>query len=134
MAEATQSAAEARRDLLAVVARRILTDLVPSGKSAKLSKSLADWHRLDFKTFQAELKKQYKTAIPLEDRDAWQAYLEKSRARITELNAEITRHEKVIDAEVYKLFKLTPEEIDLIEAGSAEGEGHSSEIGQRCRH
>jgi hypothetical protein len=83
LAESAQGAAEERRDLLRAFARRVLTDLVPSGKSACLSTRLADWSSLNFKTFQEELKKQYKTVIPLNERDAWQARFEKDRARVS---------------------------------------------------
>jgi type I restriction-modification system DNA methylase subunit len=116
LAESAQGAAEERRDLLRAFARRVLTDLAPSGKSARLSARLADWPSLNFKTFQEELKKQYKTVIPLDERDAWQARFEKDRARVIDLNAQIARCEKAIDTEVYKCFDLTPEEIALIEA------------------
>jgi hypothetical protein len=115
LAESAQQAAEARRDLIKTFARRVLTDLTPGGASAKLTQKLADWPTLDFQSFHAEIKKQYKTAIPLDERDAWQKRFEQDRARVAESSAQIARHEKAIDAGIYKLFNLTPEEIALIE-------------------
>jgi hypothetical protein len=37
------------------------------------------------------------------------------KAKVMELTAEIARYEREINAEVYKLFGLTPAEITLIE-------------------
>lgn len=115
LAESAQRAAEARRDLLHTFRRRILADLAPGG--AKLGGKLADWPALDFKAFHDEVKKQFKQPIPLNERDGWQARFEMDREKVVELTAEITRCEREIDAEVYKLFGLTPSEIALIETG-----------------
>lgn len=117
LAESAQRAAEARRDLQAGFRRRILADLAPGGVSAKLGNRLADWPALDFKAFHDEVKKQFKQPIPLNERDAWQTRFEMDREKVVEFTAEITRCERAIDAEVYKLFGLTPAEIALIETG-----------------
>lgn len=117
LANSAQRAAEARRDLQAGFRRRVLTDLVPGGTTAKLTTKLADWSALDFKAFYDEVKKQFKQPIPLAERDAWQTRFEADKQRAQELTAEITLCERAIDAEVYRLFDLTPEEIAVIEKG-----------------
>lgn len=114
LAETTQRANEARRDLLYGFHRRILADLAPAG--ARLNAKLTDWTTLDFKSFHDEVKKLFKQPIPLAERDAWQARFEADKQRAQELTAEITRCERAIDAEVYRLFDLTPAEIALIES------------------
>ena len=118
LAETAQRAAEARRDLQHKFRFRVLTDLAPGGLSAKLTNKLLDWPALDFKTFHDEIKKQFRQPIPLAERDDWQARFDADKARVAELTAEIAHCEREIDAEVYRLFGLTGEEIVLIEGGS----------------
>lgn len=115
LAESTQRAAEARRDLHAGFRRRILTDLAPNG--TRLNTRLAEWPALDFRAFHDEVKKYFKQPIPLAERDAWQSRFEADRQQIRTLTAEIAQLERAIDAEVYRLFDLTPEEIAVIEKG-----------------
>ena len=108
-------AAEKRRDIQNQFHRRIY-DLAPGGASAKLSNKLIDWHEFEsFQAFQAEIKKQFKQTIPLEDRDAWQRLFETKQNEVAQLTHAITQHERDIDAAVYELFNLTPEEIALID-------------------
>lgn len=116
LAESAQSAAQERRNVVAAFRRRILTDLAPGGASAKLSSKLGDWPELTFKSFHDEVKKQFKTTIPLDEREAWQVHFEKESSRVAEFSAEIKRCERAINAEVYQLFSLTSDEIALIEA------------------
>ncbi|MBK9325437.1 MAG: N-6 DNA methylase [Hydrogenophilales bacterium] len=115
LAESAQRAAEARRDLQANFRRRVLTDLAPGGTTSKLTTKLADWPALDFKAFHDEVKKQFKSPIPLAERDAWQTRFEGDQAKVAALSAEIARCEREIDAEVYALFGLNAAEIALIE-------------------
>ncbi|MDR1934777.1 MAG: hypothetical protein LBS49_04245 [Candidatus Accumulibacter sp.] len=115
LAQSAQRAAEQRRDLIRVFSRRILTDLAPGGASAKLPTKLAAWPGLDFKTFHEAVKKHFRQAIPLAERDDWQTLFEKNRKRVEELDAAIAQCERQIDEAVYKLFDLTPEQIELIE-------------------
>lgn len=113
LAESAQRAAECHRDLLNGFHRRILADLAPAG--ARLNAKLTDWTTLDFKAFHDEVKKLFKQPIPLAERDAWQTRFEADKRRAQELTAEIAHCERTIDAEVYRLFNLTPAEIALIE-------------------
>jgi hypothetical protein len=96
--------------------RRRIPDLCPAGRTAKLSTKLQNWWQLsDFAAFRAEVKKCFKADIPLGERNAWEDMFKSGKAEITKLSAEIKRNEDEINAIVYKLFDLTPEEIILLE-------------------
>ncbi len=81
----------------------------------KLNQKLEQWWLLDFQTFQAELKKSYKTEINLKQRDDWESYLTDSREQHTHFNEQIKQLEQQINQAIYALFKLTEAEIKLIE-------------------
>jgi hypothetical protein len=115
LAKNAQRAAEEQRDLMKSFSRRVLTDLAPGGASAKLSPKLVNWPTMDFKAFNAEVKKQFKEAIPFAERDAWQARFEQDRNRIVALTAEISRCQLLLNAEVAILFGVTAEEVKLME-------------------
>jgi len=63
----------------------------------------------------AEVKKVFKHDIPLTVRDEWEAWHAANRAEHDRLTAEIIRLETDLNARVYALFDLTPEEIAIIE-------------------
>ena len=116
LAEAAQAAAEKRYELQQSITRRI-PDLAADLASAKLTNKLKEWWALpDFAAFQKEVKKALKATIPLQDRNEWENWITKTRAEINALTAEIARLEAEINAKVYALFDLTPEEIALLEA------------------
>jgi type I restriction-modification system DNA methylase subunit len=98
---------------------RILSDLSPAHE--KLTGKLASFWTLDFAAFRAEVKKVFKTEIPVKDRDGWEKYLAEKSAAVIALTVQIKAAEREIDAIVYKLFDLTPDEIKLLEA-SLEGQ------------
>ena len=115
LAEAAQAAAERRYALQQDITRRI-PDLASSGP-AKLTTKLREWWNLpDFAAFQAEVKKAFKSDIPLRQRSEWDGWIGENRAQIHALTAEIARLEREINTRVYALFDLTPEEIALLEA------------------
>ena len=115
-AKAAQAAAKERYRLQQEITRRI-PDLAPDPASAKLTNKLKEWWVLpDFAAFQKEVKKALKAAIPLQERNEWESWIAKTRAEINALTAEIARLEAEINAKVYALFDLTPEEITLLEA------------------
>jgi hypothetical protein len=115
LAEAAQAAAEKRYELQQDVLRRI-PDLA-RGREVKLTKRLKEWwHAPSFGAFQAEVKRALKADIPLRDRNEWENWISENRAEIQRLTAEIARIEREIDAKIYALFNLTPDEIDLLEA------------------
>jgi hypothetical protein len=112
-ARATALATE-RLDSVQVVLRRI-PDLCPSGRMAKLTNRLQEWWKLDFKSFRVEINKAFKTDIPLKQRGEWEKFLREEGEKILLLTAEIEQAEREIDAIVYQLFALTPDEIALLE-------------------
>ena len=116
-AEACTAAATRRYALVAAVRRRIL-DLAPADR-LKLTAKLEAWHELDFAAFQAEVKKTFHADIPVRQRGEWEAYLAENAREVRQLSAEIADAEKQIDAIVYRLFDLTPQETALLEASVA---------------
>ena len=83
----------------------------------KLTERLKAWWDLpDFAAFQAEVKQALKGDIPLKDRNDWESWIAESRSKIHALTSEIARIEGEINASVYALFDLTPDEIALLEA------------------
>ena len=97
--------------------RRRIPDLCPQDREPKLNGKLHDWWGLpDFAAFRAAVKTQFKTDIPLKERAEWEAYFNTEKAEVARLTAEIARNEADINAIVYRLFDLTPDEIALLEA------------------
>ena len=113
--ETCQHLSEASYSTRLSFSRRI-PDLCPPEREAKLSSRLENWHDLpDFAAFRAEVKKVFKADIPVKVRSDWEDLFVKGKAEIEELSAEIKRNEDEINAIVYKLFDLTPDEIALLE-------------------
>lgn len=116
LATAAQSGAEQRYELQQAITRRI-PDLAADPANAKLTAKLKEWWNLpDFAAFHKEVEKALKTRIPLQERNDWESWITTSRAEIHALTAEIARLEAEINAKVYALFDLTPDEIALLEA------------------
>lgn len=116
LAIAAQTAAEKRYALQQAITRRI-PDLAADPANAKLTTRLKEWWNLpDFAAFQKEVEKALKARIPLAERNEWESWIAASRAEIHALTAEIARLEGEINAKVYALFDLTPDEIALLEA------------------
>ena len=93
---------------------RIQSDLGAPG--LMLNQKLTAWWELPhLAAFRAELKKALKTDVPLKERDDWEHYLRAQQAEHTRLTAEIVRLETDLNGHVYRLFDLTPDEIQLIE-------------------
>lgn len=112
-AQAATDSAAARHTVDCDVQRRIQTDL---GGGRKLTRKLEGWHRApDFAAFRADVKKTFGAEIPLKERADWEAWLAENAAEVHRLTAEIAAAEREIDAIVYRLFDLTPEEITLLE-------------------
>ena len=81
----------------------------------KLNNKLTAWWELDFTSLRTELQKVFKRDIPLKERDEVEAWLITQRAEHARLTTEIITHETDLNARVYALFKLTDDEIALIE-------------------
>jgi hypothetical protein len=95
---------------------RRIPDLCPPERDPKLSTKLQDWWKLDdFAAFRAEVKKCFKADIPLKERSDWEDLFTSGKVEIEKLSTEIKRNEDEINAIVYQLFNLTPEEIELLE-------------------
>jgi hypothetical protein len=67
------------------------------------------------------VQKVFRTEIQVNERDAWERYLAENAAEVNALTARIEDADREIDAIVYRLFDLTPDEIRLLEA-SLEGQ------------
>lgn len=121
LAQSAQTAAESRRDELARFGRAALRDLVPGGLSnfttAGGAKLPAAWQSgvPEFGDFTAELKKRFKRELNLQERNDWDAAVSGAREQVALLTRRITQAEREIDAIVYQLFDLTPEEVRVIE-------------------
>lgn len=116
LAKACQKAAEERLKLQRNLSRRI-PDLCPPEREAKLSNKLKSWWEFEtFADFQKETKKQFKVEIPLSERNDWEDWIARDREAINALSAVIKSNEDKINALVYQLFDLTPDEIKLLEA------------------
>lgn len=108
--------ARTRYELHRRVHRRILADLGVAGKS--LNKKLLAWWTLDFPTFRVEIKNVFRREIPLRERDEWEAWLAENIAVHRRHTDEIIRLETELNAHVYTLFDLSPEEIEIVEAST----------------
>lgn len=123
LARKCQRSSEKRRDVIAEFRRRI-PDLAPGRVAPPLPPKLRSWWRGDFRSFRREVKKCFKSDIPLAERNDWESYFERARNEVQVLNQEITQTEQHIDRAVYSLFGLTQQEIALLESalGHAQGE------------
>jgi hypothetical protein len=113
LASSTSTAATKRFEVQTAIRHRIL-DLAPPDRK-KLSRKLEEWWTLDFAVFRDEVKRVFRNEVPLKERGEWETYLEKNAAEVRKLGTEIEKAEREIDAIVYRLFDLTPEEIKLLE-------------------
>ena len=99
-----------------MVFRNRIPDLCALDRDSTLNTKLNDWWELDnFAAFRDEVKKLYKADIPLAERTQWEELFKKGKTEIERLDAEIARNEADINAIVYRLFDLTPDEIKLLE-------------------
>ncbi len=114
LAQRCTEAATHRAEVQSGFKRRMLNDLAPSGRQ-RLTGKLEKFWTLDFSAFRAEVEKTFKNEIPVKDRDGWEKYLAEKSAEVIGLTTEIEAAEGEIDAIVYKLFDLTPDEITLLE-------------------
>ena len=79
-----------------------------------LSKKLQDWYNLTYKDFVKELAKQ-KIKLSLSEEAEWEDYFLQEQAKALKIEAQINKTNKEIDQMVYKLYELTPEEIEIVE-------------------
>jgi hypothetical protein len=65
--------------------------------------------------FRTEVKKALKQEIPVRERDDWAEWLQERQGEHWQLTLEIVRMETELNAIVYGLFDLSPEDIATIE-------------------
>lgn len=94
---------------------RRLVDLCPEDETFKINKKLQNWWLLDFEVLQKEIKKAFKGKIPLPERNDWQDFHDAEKLKRDTLNSEIKEQENELNKEVYDLFKLSDDEVSLIE-------------------
>ena len=87
---------------------RFLRRLSENFEGVKITTALQTFDQLDFKAFVAELKKQ-KIKLSLAQQDEWEDYFNDS--------TQITQTDSEIDARVFDLYGLTPEEQEIILKG-----------------
>ena len=117
IAQSNAASSGQRFAIISAIRHRIL-DLAPPERK-KLSRKLEDWWTLDFAGFRDEVKRVFRADIPVKERGEWESYLAKNTAEVRKLNVEIEKAEREIDAIVYRLFDLTPDEIALLETSLA---------------
>ncbi len=97
----------------------------------KLSRKLESWHELSFSDFIKELNKAIKAVnkeratselapiaeLTKTDEMEWMELFNTKKAEAQSLKAEIDKTDKEIDQMVYELYRLTDEEIAIVEAG-----------------
>jgi hypothetical protein len=105
--------ARGRYELHRKARHRLLTDFGVPGKG--LNQKLTAWCNLEFTGLRAELQKVFKRDVPVSQRDEWEAWLAARQAEHWEWTREIVRLETELNARVYGLFGLTPEEIAIVE-------------------
>lgn len=109
---ATQTAEE-RYQLHESVRHRILTDL--GNGSGKLNKKLFSWWETGFTDLRKQVKKAFKTDIPLKERAEWEQALDEWRNRHDNLTTRLIDVEAEINDRVYRLFDLSKSDIKLLE-------------------
>lgn len=115
LAEKCQKLAEEKYKIQTDFRRRII-DLCNSKTKPKLSQKLERWWELTFEQFSFEIKNRFKSDIPLAQRNDWEQYFLQNQGKVQELFRQIKIHEQEINKNVYTLFELTKEEVQLLEA------------------
>ncbi|SEH09111.1 Eco57I restriction-modification methylase domain-containing protein [Candidatus Venteria ishoeyi] len=92
---------------------------------SKPTKKLTNWHKLEFAEFLKELEKARKKSakenkqeykkLSLSEEAEWMQYFNEQKQKAQELKTQINQTDKEIDKMVYKLYELTPEEIEIVE-------------------
>ena len=85
------------------------------GNGGKLNEKLGEWWLLpDVSALRTEVKKAFKTDLPLAERDEWDKYLAAQRAKHQQMTDEIVSLETHMNAIVYDVFKLTGRKLALM--------------------
>jgi hypothetical protein len=92
---------------------RILADL--GHETAALNEKLTTWWTLDFAEFRAELKKAFKTSIPVAERGEWERVLADWKGQHATLTQALVTCEEEINDRVYRLFSMSTSDIRFLE-------------------
>jgi len=84
----------------------------------KVSNKLKHFFDFDFKTFVSELKKK-KNKLSLSDQDEWEEYFDKYKEEINQIQNLIKTSTDNIDNLVFELYKITEDEVKMIEKAYA---------------
>jgi hypothetical protein len=119
LAEQCQQLAEQRYKISQRFIQRMIDDLCPQGREAKINTKVQSWWQLDFKRLQVELRKSFKlkrdeVLISLAERDEWQDYFDGRKKQVLELDDKLAAQEMLLNQAVNKLFGLTEDEIGLL--------------------
>ena len=120
LAEKCQATVGERYTVQESVRRRIY-DLRPADSTTKLTTKLAEWWESDFAAFRKEVKKIFKTDIPLAERTAWETYLADQKTIVQQHTATITELEAELNAEVCKAYGLSAKLIEILEKAGQHG-------------
>jgi hypothetical protein len=100
--------------------QQIKLDFIDELALEKVPKKLQNFEELDFKQFIKELSKAKKIKFKeqLEERDfkkVWKSIFNEDREITLDLKAKIEKTDKELDIMVYKLYKLSDDEVRIIE-------------------
>ncbi|MGZ8946827.1 MAG: hypothetical protein ACXW1W_15560 [Methylococcaceae bacterium] len=125
LAEQCQSQAQDRYELEQKVQRRFIENLCPKNNLEPLKTKLNQWWKLATVTeLVTEAGKSFKLKKPetlnvdltnLTQQNEWESYLKENTNKWQDFTQTIKSLEQQINTAVYTLFKLTPEEINIIE-------------------
>jgi hypothetical protein len=112
-AVAATAEARARYALHRKARSRILTDLGRPDRN--LGEKLSSWWLLDFPSFRADVRRVFGNDVPVHDRDDWEEWLRLQKAEHERLTDRLVSLEVGLNDLVYKLFRLTADEINIVE-------------------
>lgn len=100
---------------LHILKRAVLHRLGDITPQASRIAALADWPALTFAELQSILLKRARVNIPVQQRDEWERWFEGNKAEAEALAGRVTSAEAEINDRVYRLFGLTPTEVNAVE-------------------
>jgi len=95
------------------VRHRIRSDF--GGGNGKLNQMLTSWWEIDFPGFRTQVRKVFKTDIPLKERAEWEQALAKWREDHNQLTQKLVDIETESNEVVYRLYGLSKADIQFLE-------------------
>jgi hypothetical protein len=89
--------------------------LCPDNRNPKLNNKLKSWWLLDFENFEKEIKKQFKYELDRGQIREWRKNFNDDKQKCQQLSSQLALCEYDLNQQVYNLFGLTSEEIQLLE-------------------